>query len=246
MVVADSKQTRARSEFITYPEGDGKPMAETESHVLVITGSIAALRHFFANRDDVYVIGNSFIYYEQGDPKKRLAPDVYVVFGVEKRIRDSYFVWEEGDKYPDLIIEVTSRSTRNEDIRTKRSRYEQWGVREYILFDPKAEYLSPPLQGLRLVNGAYVPIPMQDNHLPSEVLGLDFVAVVHQLRLRDPITGEFLPTLDEAVDQARLEQERARLEQERAENAEAENQQLRAELEALRKQLAAQDETPGS
>ena len=39
-------------------------------------------------------------------------------------------------------------------------------VREYILFDPKAEYLKPPLKGFRLVNGKYIAIDPVDERLP--------------------------------------------------------------------------------
>ncbi|MBI3359491.1 MAG: Uma2 family endonuclease, partial [Chloroflexi bacterium] len=70
-----------KTDAIIYPESDGKPMAETGIHVLLIAYLIGMLRAFFRHRPDVYVSGNMFMYYEEGNPRKVVAPDVYVVFG---------------------------------------------------------------------------------------------------------------------------------------------------------------------
>ena len=40
--------------------------------------------------------GDLLIYYEEGDPRVSIAPDVFVVFGVEDRQRPNYKLWEEG------------------------------------------------------------------------------------------------------------------------------------------------------
>ena len=55
----------------------------------------------------MYVSGDLLIYYEEGNPRVAVAPDVFVVFGVEDRMRMSYKVWEEG-KGPDFVLEVAS------------------------------------------------------------------------------------------------------------------------------------------
>jgi hypothetical protein len=68
---------------IEYPASDGQPMAETEIHVLAILYLIGALRLFFGNVPDIYVIGNIFLYYVEGKPSARCSPDVIVVKGVE-------------------------------------------------------------------------------------------------------------------------------------------------------------------
>lgn len=59
---------------------------------------------YFQNRPDVYVSGNLFIYYEQGNPESVIAPDVFVVFGVDNKERRSYKTWEEQDKTPDFVL----------------------------------------------------------------------------------------------------------------------------------------------
>ena len=166
------------SPVVTYPESDGKPMAETDIHRDQMVYLIETLKDRFRNDPQVYVAGNLFIYYEEGNPEAKVAPDTFVVWGVPKRQRRIYQIWKEG-KGPDFVVEVTSRSTRWEDIGTKRGIYAALGVREYVLFDPLAEYLPRPLQGYRLVEGEYVPIPYDpasDGRLRfrSEVVGLIF------------------------------------------------------------------------
>jgi Uma2 family endonuclease len=151
---------------------------------------------------------------------------VFVVIGVPRdKDRDYYLVWEEGYA-PQLVIELTSRSTKEEDLEEKFRLYRDvLKVQEYFLFDPYAEYLTPPLRGYRLQNGRYVRIKPIDGRLPSEVVGLHLERDGRQLRLYVPATGQWLPT----------PQERAENAEERAENAEAEVERLRRELNALRR-----------
>ena len=70
--------------------------------------------------------------------------------GIAKKQRENYLIWEEG-KAPDLVIELTSKSTKREDQQKKRELYRDvLRVSEYFLFDPTEDYLKPPLQGFRL------------------------------------------------------------------------------------------------
>ena len=93
---------------IFYPDTDGAPMAESDPARKFLIYSVEALSLYFQTRDDVYVSGNLYIYYQQGVPDAVVAPDVFVIFGVEKRERLSYKVWEEGGKTPDFVLEITS------------------------------------------------------------------------------------------------------------------------------------------
>ena len=101
-----------------YPTSDGKPMAETDEHRKVAVDLIDVLEHRYRDRADVYVSGDLLIFYEPGNKKRHVAPDVFVCFDVENRLRPNYLIWREG-KGPDVIIEVTSKTTRNEDRKTK-------------------------------------------------------------------------------------------------------------------------------
>jgi len=89
------------------------------------------------------------------------------------------------------------------------------GVREYFQYDPSGDYLNPILQGLRLVNNRYEPIPVNNIAfdtlwLYSEVLGLELHLVSGELRFRNPQTGEFLKTYQQS-EQARLAAEQAQM-----------------------------------
>jgi len=214
-------------------------MAETELHRDDMIDLIQTLQDHFADEDMVCVSGNMLLFYVEGDRRKHVSPDVFVVRGVEKKRRDHYLVWKEG-RAPDLVIEITSKSTRREDQKKKWEIYrDSLRVSEYILFDPTEDYLKPPLQGFRLVGGDYAAIEFVDGRLPSDVLGLHFERVGGELRLFDPVTGTRLPKRDEDRDDAKR---RAEAEHQRAEAAEAvrkelaeENERLRRELEALRR-----------
>ena len=147
--------TAVAPRVIDYPETDGQPMAETPEHRDVMIDAIQVLQRHFAHRPNVYVSGNMMMYYEEGEPRRCVSPDVFVAVGVEDKDRRTYLLWREA-KGPDFVLEVTSRSTRRNDQVTKRALYEWMGVSEYVLYDPLGEYLDPPLQGYRLVGGRYV------------------------------------------------------------------------------------------
>ena len=86
----------------------------------------AALPKTWAGRR-VYVGSNNFLYYERGNPRAVVAPDVYVEVGAAAHLRDTYLLWNE-PKGPDFVLEVTSASTRREDERRKRDVYmPRWG-----------------------------------------------------------------------------------------------------------------------
>ncbi|MBW4636878.1 MAG: Uma2 family endonuclease [Gloeocapsa sp. UFS-A4-WI-NPMV-4B04] len=190
-----------------YPDADGKPMAESDQAREYLTYTAKVLRIYFQDRLDVYVSGNLFIYYEKGNPRAVVAPDVFVVFGVNKGDRRSYKTWEEGNRAPDFVLEITSKSTQKEDQEIKPNIYAALGVREYFQYDPTGDYLNPQLQGSCLVEGNYQPIaatmlPNDVLSLSSEVLGLELRLQSGKLRFLDPATGEMLLTHEEQVQKA--------------------------------------------
>jgi Uma2 family endonuclease len=233
-----------KSSDIEYPTSDGKPMAETEVHIMAILNLINALRHFF-RKQDIYVIGNMYLYYQQGNTKAHKAPDVMVVKNVGKHTRRSFKVWEE-KAMPCVVFEITSQETKREDTINKPLLYASLGIKEYFLFDPLDEYLEQQFLGYRLVDGKYALLSANED---GEIFSTELQAVLRPegrfLRIVEPQTGLSVPNLDEAVDMAiqemqRAEQEAQRAEQEaqRATIAEEEIMQLRAEMAELRKQLA--------
>ena len=82
---------------IEYPSSDGEPMAEDEWQMTAMIDAINSLREWFDSREDVYVGGDMLMYYRINDNQTRVAPDVFVVLGVESRHkRHSWIVWREG------------------------------------------------------------------------------------------------------------------------------------------------------
>ncbi len=135
-----------------------------------------------------------------------------MVKDVPKHDRPNYLTWEEG-KGPDVVIELTSSSTRGEDVETKYRLYQNTlRVPEYFLFDPLGDYLDPPLRGYRLRRGRYAPIRPLKGRLPSQVLGLHLERHGRDLRLYHRATGAWLPTPEELLAAAQAEAERLRRE----------------------------------
>jgi Uma2 family endonuclease len=240
---------------IEYPESDGRPMGETDVHRcwLIRLIDILSFRH---RGQRVYVSGGLLIYYEEGQPRKFVVPDVFAVKDCDPHQRRIFKVWEEG-RVPDVIFELTSVSTRREDAVFKPKTYARLRVPEYFLYDPTGEYLKPALQGFRLVEDDYCPIePDASGGLICEQLGIVLRLENGRLCLFDQATGEPLLTGEEAERQAneraertreaeRLSEQRAREEAERAfeEERRAREQEhaarlaAEAELDQLRKRL---------
>lgn len=202
---------------VDYPESDGEPMAETDLHRDEMVALIEGLKGRYEARSDVYVAGNLFFYYEEGNPRAVFAPDTMVVFGVEKRQRRTYKLWEES-RVPDFVLEVSSRKTATEDEGNKMVLCRRLGVREYFLFDPEGDYLEPRLQGYRLVAGHYRPIVTADQgSVASQTLGLRFEVEGTSLRAFDATTGEPLLRPEEERHARRDAELRARAAGQRAE-----------------------------
>jgi Uma2 family endonuclease len=197
---------------IFYPETDGKPMGETDVHIKQILNLLFTLSRFYHDDSRVYVAADLLLYYVEGDPKEFVVPDVFVVKGVPKGDRRVYKVWEEG-RAPDVVFEITSASTRREDLGSKKVLYADLGVTEYFVFDP----MNGSLRGFRLRGSEYQSI---ESPIFSERLELELRVESYHLRLYDPKTKKRLMTADEADDAREM--------------AEEENKRLKAEIERLK------------
>ena len=177
---------------------------------------ISVLGAWFRHRFDVFVGGGGYLW-KTPDDGTGPYPDGVFAEGLEDpgRVgrRNGYVISEVG-KPPDLVLEVGSESTGRRDYTVKRGIYAEYGVREYWRFDPSGgEYHDAPLAGDRLVDGEYEPIEIASEpdgryRGYSEVLGLEFWWIEDDsywrhkgtLRFRDPVSGDFLLTLDESED----------------------------------------------
>jgi len=231
-----------RKSEVYYPESDGKPMAETEFHLDEAVKVRGMLRHHLRSRSDVYVGANMLFYYQEGNPRKSVAPDIFVVYGVPKRKRRIYKLWEEGVA-PSVIFEFTSKSTATEDLHAKRNLYERLGVQEYLMIDVLGEYLPSPLAAYRLVEGRYAPVSViqqgEEWRMHSEALQLDVVVQRteenYTARLFDPVRNEWLLNPEEAAEKVEALETVLSAEQREKERLAQQLEQLQAELARLRK-----------
>ena len=201
--VADPPQEQQESPYIPslvedprYPSSDGQPMSESTQQARTIRAAVACLEIFFQDREDVFVASDLLIYYREAIPPLRVAPDVFVAFGVPQGDRMTYRLWEER-RPPDFVLEVASPTTVKEDVERKPGLYARIGVREYWQFDPHGDLLSPLLQGRRLVGRRYVELRPErqageESWYESEVLGLHLVSEGTCLRFWDPVREDFL------------------------------------------------------
>lgn len=217
-----------KHEEIYYPESDGKPMGETDWHITTISYLYQALKAYFSSVSDVKILADIMFYYDEGNPRKVFSPDVAVVKGVGNHPRRTYKLWEE-KQFPQVIFEISSRSTWGEDLNKKWFLYQQFGVKEYYIFDPEYDYLPEPLVAYRVKRGELKQVAVKNHRIFSEELGLEIVDTGEGLRLFNPTTKEFLGTLGEER-QGRLAERNARL------MAEAEVERLRQEITRLKKQ----------
>jgi Uma2 family endonuclease len=236
-------------------ETDGEPL-ETPWHRDEINLLVEQVRQALRSRRRNYFVGgNMFIYFNLDQARKRnfKGPDFFFVDGVEDKDRRYYVVWEEGGRYPDVIIELLSPKTRRVDLTTKKDVYERvFRTPEYFCYDPQTRRL----RGWRLTGQVYEPLaPDSGGRLHCRTLGLSLgewegeYQGVRQtwVRFFDG-SGEVVPLFAEAERQraeaaeqcadgqrqrAEAQQRRAEAEQQRAEaeqqRAEAERQRAEAE-----------------
>jgi Uma2 family endonuclease len=223
-----------------------EPM-ESEHHLVAMILLYQLVSGLTRGRD-VFVGADLVVYFSalQAKNKDFRAPDLFVVTNVSPHERQGWIVWEEGDRYPDLVVEHMSPSTRSTDLGEKLRVYDRvWRVKEYYAFDLATGELHAFGRG---PNGLERRTPDERGHYPSTVLEASFgVAREGYDRVRRPVLrlydaeGAALPTSDEL---ARSEHQRAQAEAQRAQaearQAEAERRRadaLEAELRALKARL---------
>ena len=224
-----------------YPDSDGKPMAVSDLHRRILTRTLQVLETYFAKNPAVYVSGDILMYYVEGDPRQSVSPDVLVTFGLDKKLRRTYLVWEEG-KVPDFVMEFSSKGTYRNDLGRKMTLYASLGIQDYFLYDAEGLYLASPLMGFTLVDGLYAPISAGlDRGLHSTALGLDFYVSDIGLGIYDPVAGAWLQTPAESAT-SRADREASRAEQEATradrEASRAEQEATRAEQQMIRAEMA--------
>lgn len=165
------------SHLIAYPPDDlliedGIPL-ESNWHRLQINLLIDMIKWHWRDRDDYFAGGNMFLYYgrEQARNRDFRGPDFFLVNNVPAKPERPYWaVWDEEGRYPDLIIELLSPTTREQDLTTKFRLYEQtFATPEYVAYDPETERIL----AWRNTGKLFEPIPPdEDGRYPLATTGL--------------------------------------------------------------------------
>ena len=130
-----------RGEHPDYPIPEGPPLAEGDEHLRWIVTLHGNLEFLYADDSRVQVSADHAIYPVEGQPKEWRAPDVFLAFGVPKEDRACYLVWQEDDVFPQVIVEVRSKSNTTAELADRLAFYERYGAEEYYDFDPKRNKL---------------------------------------------------------------------------------------------------------
>jgi Uma2 family endonuclease len=235
--------TPAPTDEISVPPGDlysDEPTLETDLHLRQIILLLNSLEWLWQDRTDFFASGNLTIYFSPQQIKSQdfRGPDFFVVLGTERRTRKSWVVWEEGGKYPNVIVEVLSDSTAKADRGTKKQIYQEiFRTPEYFWFDPDTLEFA----GFVLMAGTYEPIaPNEAGHLWSRQL--DLYVGIHNTKLRFfTASGDLVPAPDEA---ARTAQQQADQAQQQAEQAQQQAEQAQQRADRLAAQLRAMGVDP--
>ena len=231
------------------PDSDGEPM-ENERERFQMLLLLDVLEQYWHDRQDYYAGGNMFVYYSVQQARQILAeeaeparprrafrgPDLFVVRDVDGSFRrQKWVVWEEGGRYPDVIFEFLSPSTRRVDQTTKKTLYEQiFKTREYYWYDP---FDPREFQGWQLHPGSgyQAMTPDARGWIWSPALQL-WVGRWDGTYRRDQTTWLRFYDPEErlVLTSQEMAEQRAAAERARAEAAEAELTRLRAELVRLR------------
>ncbi len=249
-----------------YPYEDDEPMPATEFHGLQINIFYDQLFRYFRINDYVHIGNDNFIYYEEGDITKVVAPDIFVVFGVKKYpLRRSFYTWSEG-AVPVAVFEFLSDATADQDRHEKVQIYlKEMGVQEFFIHQPEMDKPAEFFGWRRRASGDIVEIvPDAAGGLFSEALKLWFrweEDHTTRVRLLRPYLPDGTPIntsveeeqLREQEQQMRMEEQHLRMEEQhlrmeaeaRAEEAEKlvqeeteRRQGLEAEIKRLRAQLS--------
>ncbi|WP_413168324.1 Uma2 family endonuclease [Capilliphycus salinus ALCB114379] len=235
----ETLQPENQLEEIEYPPGDldsKEPPLESYLHLQQLLLLMKCLDWLWQERTDYFAAGNLTIYYspEQKKTENFRGPDFFVVFNTERKPRKSWVVWEEGGKYPNLIIELLSNSTANVDRTDKKEIYQDiFRTPEYFWFSPE----TLEFKGFGLLQGTYEELqPNEQGRLWSKQLNLFLGVYEGKLRFFTP-EGELVPTPEEA---AKMEKQQREIAEQRASEAEETTRTTQEELEAERQQRQAE------
>ena len=176
---------------------EGYVMPERTEHDIISDDLSDMLRVHVANEPETAVFRNLVFQWDLPEIGS-YAPDIAVVPHVRDRnaSRGQFVVAEEGTR-PSLVIEIVSRSSRQDDRVQKVQDYEQLGIGEYVYIDIRTRRGKPvgEIAGYRLQQNRYVPIVTdEDGALYLETINCRIGLEEDRVWLEDSTTGENLLT----------------------------------------------------
>ena len=232
MTTAIPPQSKGRFRLPDPPQREPDELTNYD-HVHKLGNALHLARHFGNPETTLVEADRWMVSHPDADRTRARRPDLLIAFNIDPaayQASNGYIVSEQG-KPPDFVLEVASVSTAQTDITDKRTEYAALGITEYWRFDKTGEYHGQKLAGDHLVDGVYVPLPIDE--LPdgtlqgySPALDLYLRWEQEQLAWHDPATGRHIPTYDD-------QKTRADSEQARADTAEARVRELEAQLRRL-------------
>ncbi len=212
---------------ILYPYAERRPTVYGHWHFMAVSDAFNMLGRLLRGNPLAGVFADTFVFWERGNNRKRVAPDAVVFPEVQEpgRARRSLRLWEERSQ-PVLVFEALSDDPEREDLVDKVALYrDELRIPEYFLCDP---WVQPALVwGHRLEDGRYVEIePDARGHIWSDEVRAWFgVGTEGRLQIWDA-AGSPMPKHGD-TEQALLERDRA---ERRAQSAEARIRELEEEL----------------
>ena len=215
--IAKDKQGR-RPRVVLPDPPKHKPGEMTSFDHLAKSGNVHHLTHHFGNPDSTIVVGERYLLSAPGVPRTEWRiPDLLIAFDADPllyRANNAYVISEQG-KPPDFVLEVASRGTGRRDATSKREDYLAMDIPEYWRFDETGNYHGARLGGDRLVDGIYLPFPIEtlaedvvQGYSPTLDLYLRWER--GELKWIDPATGEHIPTFESATSRAAAAESRVR------------------------------------
>ncbi len=213
-----------------------EPEMESSQHYLQLMILLICLQRLWNDRDNFFIGANLTIYFSPEMVKNRdfRGPDFFLVKDVAPHPRRSWVVWEEDDRFPNVIIELLSDSTAGVDrIKKKQIYQDRFQTQEYFWFSPD----TLEFEGFRLIDGVYQPIAVDERGWRwSEELGL-FLGIRNRVLRYFQVDGTLVPTPQEAELQERsrteIAEQRANIATQQANEERHKKQQLMDYLRSI-------------
>jgi Uma2 family endonuclease len=115
-------------------------MGETSPHRSLIDYLALVLKWLFQGQ--LCAIYENLNFYQTANPKEYpFAPDIAVIKGVSFQYVRSWRVGKTGPA-PQVVFEIASEETCNNDLQEKPGKYARMGVAEYFAYDPNEQPLN--------------------------------------------------------------------------------------------------------